>query len=230
MAEQAAGGGPEPGRDGYDAAEIGALAHLYRAEVYRSTMWRQRLDITTNWAVATTGLALSISFSSREASPLPLILVGLLVLVFVLFEARRYRLYNLFRARCRLMESHLHAPLLRGAGARMDGRWNTLLADDYLIPHFHISLVRALGRRLRKNYGYILGVQAVSYYGKLAIHPEAIATLGQLYERAAIGPIPGEAVVLAGVAFHGAWIALALVTLRIERRYRRDKDTLTGMA
>ncbi|MGB2073790.1 MAG: DUF2270 domain-containing protein, partial [Henriciella sp.] len=31
------------------SSEAGALAHLYRAEVYRSTTWRQRLDATTNW-------------------------------------------------------------------------------------------------------------------------------------------------------------------------------------
>jgi hypothetical protein len=31
-------------------AEIGAIAHLYRGEIYRSTVWRTRLDSTTNWA------------------------------------------------------------------------------------------------------------------------------------------------------------------------------------
>ena len=36
-----------------DAAEIGALAHLWRGEVYRSTVWRVRFDNTTNWAVVT---------------------------------------------------------------------------------------------------------------------------------------------------------------------------------
>jgi nucleotide-binding universal stress UspA family protein len=61
----------------FSAAEIGALAHLYRGEVYRSTVWRTRLDSTTNWAVVTTGIALSATFSSAEASPLPMVLVGL---------------------------------------------------------------------------------------------------------------------------------------------------------
>jgi uncharacterized membrane protein len=81
----------------FSAAEIGALAHLYRGEVYRSTVWRTRLDSSTNWAVVTTGIALSATFSSAEASPLPLVLVGLLVSVFLLFEARRYRYFNVWR-------------------------------------------------------------------------------------------------------------------------------------
>ena len=35
----------------FDAASTGALSHLFRAEVYRSTVWRSRLDTTTNWVV-----------------------------------------------------------------------------------------------------------------------------------------------------------------------------------
>jgi Predicted integral membrane protein (DUF2270) len=73
----------------FDTAEITALSHLYRGEMYRSTVWRTRLDATTNWAVVTTGLALSLTFSSEAASPLPLVLVGLLVAVFLLIEGRR---------------------------------------------------------------------------------------------------------------------------------------------
>ena len=49
-------------------AEIGAIAHLYRGEIYRSTVWRTRLDSTTNWAVVTTGIALSATFSTPTAS------------------------------------------------------------------------------------------------------------------------------------------------------------------
>src|SRR5688572_30202818 len=81
----------------FGAAEIGALAHLYRGEVYRSTAWRTRLDTTTNWAVVTTGIALSATFSGADASPLPIVLVGLLVVVFLLLEARRYRYFDLWR-------------------------------------------------------------------------------------------------------------------------------------
>jgi uncharacterized membrane protein len=211
----------------FDSAELGALAHLYRGEVYRSTIWRQRLDHTTNWAVVTTGLALSLTYAGPQASPLPLILVGLLVVVFLLFEARRYRYFNVWRARCRLMETDLYAPMLRGEGVRRDGKWNTLLANDYDRPHFHISAVRSIGRRLRKNYAYILSVQAVAYYGKLAIHPDAATSVAEFLDRAAVGPIPGLMVVLAGVAFHGGWIVLALVTLQIERRARSGRKLIS---
>src|SRR5436309_12771113 len=83
----------------FNAADITALAHLYRGELYRSTVWRTRLDATTNWAVVTTGLALSLTFSSEAASPLSLVLVGLLVAVFLFIEGRSYSYFALWRMR-----------------------------------------------------------------------------------------------------------------------------------
>jgi uncharacterized membrane protein len=205
----------------FSTAEMGMIAHLYRGEVYRSTIWRSRLDNTTNWAVVTTGIALSLSYHSTNASPLPLILVGLLLVFFLLLESRRYRYFNVWRARCRLMETEMISPLLLGKGVALDGKWNTLLSDDYRRPHFHISFLRAVGRRLRKNYSYILAVQAVAYIGKLLIHPGPLNSFSEFFQRAAIGAIPGEVVIFVGVLFHCCWLMLAFVTFMIERRYRR---------
>ena len=139
----------------FDAATIGALAHLYRGEVYRSTIWRTRLDNTTNWAVVILGIALSVTFSSREASPLPLLLAGVLSIVFLIFEARRYRYFNVWRARARWLERNFYAPMLRGEELKADNHWTKVLANDYCEPRHHISLARAIGRRLRRNYIWI---------------------------------------------------------------------------
>jgi len=213
----------------FSAAEIGALAHLYRGEVYRSTVWRTRLDNSTNWAVVTTGIALSATYSSSGASPLPMVLVGLLVSVFLIFEARRYRYFNVWRARARLLETDFFAPMLKGEGGRRDARWTELLAKDYVHPRYHISFARALGRRLRRTYAWIFVIQAIAYYSKLAIHPEPLATVAELWQRAAIGPIPGGLVVAAGVLFHGGWAVFAIITLRIEIASRRERRSLIAM-
>jgi uncharacterized membrane protein len=212
-----------------NASEIGALAHLYRGEVYRSTVWRTRLDSSTNWAVVTTGIALSATYSSASASPLPMLLVGLLVSVFLLFEARRYRYFNVWRACARLLETDFYAPLIRGHGAKQDPGWTELLANDYLFPQYHISFARAVGRRLRRTYAWIFAIQAIAYFGKLAIHPISLSSLADLLDRAAIGPIPGEWVIGAGVLFHGGWVAVALVTWRIELSSRRSRGSLIAM-
>ena len=51
----------------FTAAEIGALAHLYRGEDYRSTNWRTRLDTSANWAIVLTG----VSFPQRSPRRTP---------------------------------------------------------------------------------------------------------------------------------------------------------------
>jgi uncharacterized membrane protein len=216
-------------------AEIGALAHLYRGELYRSTVWRTRLDATTNWAVVSTGLALSLTFSGASASPLPLVLVGLLVAVFLHTEARRYRFFDFWRVRAHILETQFFGPILRGHGVQTGNGWNEILYQDYLRPRLHITYWDALGRRLRRNYGWIFAIQAVSYLGKLLIHPVPIASLDELWERAMIGPIPGQLALLAGLAFHTGWMAIAVMTLKSGRgkgqsRTLPEKDCVLELA
>jgi len=210
-------------------AEIGALAHLYRGEVYRSTVWRTRLDHTTNWAVVTLGIALSLAYSSNEASPLPLVLVGILIFAFLGFEARRYRYFNVWRARARWIETHFFAPMLRGENISRHQNWQEVLAADYCEPVYHISYVQALGRRLRRNYAWIFAIQAIAYYGKIAIHPTPIATWEHLWERTTVGPIPGRLMVLCGILFYGALIALGLTTLHLDRTKHRGRPASVTM-
>lgn len=210
---------------GFGPAELGALAHLYRGEVYRSTVWRTRLDATTNWAVVATGIALSLTFSSPEASPLPLVLVGLLIALFLSVEARRYRFFDFWRIRAHILELHLFGPILRGEGVRLDNGWNQTLYQDYLRPTLHISFLDAVGRRLRRNYGWIFLIQATSYVGKLLIHPEPVANFHEFLARATIGPIPGGYVLAAGLAFHCTWIIIALAAFAFGRRGRRPPPT-----
>lgn len=217
------------GADDFNTAQVGAIAHLYRGEVYRSTMWRTRLDNTTNWAVVTTGIALSLTFSGPYASALPMALVGAVVVVFLLFEARRYRYFNVWRARARLIETEFYAPLLHGSGIHIDSGWNDLLAEEYRKPEYHISLARAIGRRLRRNYAWILGIQVLAYYSKLAIHPTPVLGLYDFTERAAIGPIPGELVMITGALFHGGWIVFAMVTWKLDLNVRRRRRSQVAM-
>ena len=192
------------------SAELGALAHLYRGEIYRSTVWRTRLDTSTNWAVVTLGVALSITFSSPSASPLPLVLVGILVLLFLMLESRRYRYFNVWRARARWLEKHLFVPMLKDGDLHMERGWQDVLAEDYWRPHYHIGFMTAVGRRIRRNYLWILLIQTVSYIGKLIVHPTPLTTVEQFWRRADVGPIPGELVAAAGVIYVGIWFGIAL--------------------
>lgn len=208
---------PEFASPEFTSADIAALAQLYRGELYRSTVWRTRLDTTTNWAVVTTGLALSLTFATPEASPLPLVLVGLLVAVFLAIEARRYRFFDFWRIRAHILEVNFFGPILLGHGLTFANRWNEILCLDYLNPQLHITFREAVGRRLRHNYGWIFLIQVIAYAGKLVIHPEPAEDFAMVLERARIGPLPGALVLLGGVVFHGGWMAIAFSTMRSRR-------------
>lgn len=213
----------------FDSADVGALAHLYRGEVYRSTIWRTRLDNTTNWSVVTLGIALSVTYANPAASPLPLLLVGILICMFLILESRRYRFFNVWRARCRWIETKFYAPMLYRSCRPEPGDWQDVLADDYLKPQYHIGFWRAMGRRLRRNYMWIFGFQAVAYCGKIIIHPTPLTTFGAFMERMAIGPFPGLAVLAFGVVFHGSWITLAVWTHLRDHSKHGSRDSVGGM-
>ena len=88
----------------------------------------------------------------------------------------------------------------------------------------------ALPARLASSRQHTADLRHPSHclYGKLAI-TQLLTTFAELWERAAIGPIPGGAVVAAGVLFHGGWAVFAFVTLRIEIASRRERRTLIAM-
>jgi uncharacterized membrane protein len=207
----------------FSAAEIGALAHLYRGEVYRSTVWRTRLDTTTNWSVVTLGVALSITYSSPEASPLPLVLVGVLILLFLTLEARRYRFFNVWRARARWIERHFYAPMLMEGDQKTERQWQATLAEDYRNPKYHISYMVAVARRVRSNYLWILLIQTLAYIGKLLVHPTPVSSLSAFVNRADIGPFPGELVLMAGAVYIAAGIGLVLWVNGVDRKRNKDR-------
>ena len=206
----------------YGAAEIGALAHLYRGEMYRSTVWRTRLDTTSNWAVVTTGIALSVTFSSVQATPLPIVLISFLLAAFLLFEARRYQYFDIWNTRVRVVESCFYDPILCGTHTHEDNDWNEVLAADLRRLRLHMSLLDAVGLRLRRNYGWIFAIQIVSYWSKIAVHPTPLASFNDLWERTAVGPVPGQAVLTVGVLFYLGLLSIGIITFHPYRRVTRD--------
>ncbi|WP_108661404.1 DUF2270 domain-containing protein [Acuticoccus kandeliae] len=222
-------GVPEGTRRDLNAAEIGALAHLYRGEVYRSTVWRTRLDTTTNWAVVTLGVALSITFASPEASALPLILVGILIHFFLVLEARRYRYFNVWRARCRWMEKHFFAPMLVDGDVHLEEGWQNTLANDYWHPRYHVSLMVSIGRRIRRNYFWILLIQTAAYCGKLLVHPQPVTSFAEFVDRATIGPLSGAVVVTLGLVYCGVWGGVAYWSWNDDRRRAAARADSTAM-
>src|SRR5262245_1783976 len=190
-----------------------AMVHLYRGEVGRANTWRTRLDGTTNWAVLTTGATLSFAFSSDKNTHVMILINSLLISYFMYIEARRYMFYDLWRSRVRLMETEFFAEMLTPEREEELENWRQILANDLLHPRFSITLWEALGRRLRRNYIWLFAVLVISWLVKIVIHPATPHSWGELYARAAIGPIPAWLVLLAGVVFNAFVFALAITSI-----------------
>ncbi len=189
-----------------------SLVHFYRGELARSNTWRTRLDATTNWAVITTGAALTFAFSAAENTPIVILITTLLALLFNFIEARRYRYYELWTYRVRLMEKNYFAGLL-APGERRDPDWEARLTDSLRRPGFPITLLEAFGRRYRRNYAPLFLILALSWAVKVSIHPTPVASWAEFLGRASIGAIPGWVALAVGVVFNVALIALGLFTV-----------------
>jgi uncharacterized membrane protein len=187
-----------------------AMVHLFRAEVTRANVWRQRLDTTTNWAVVTTGAAITIAFSQATHHGV-ILLNTLLVTLFLYTEARRYRYYELWSYRVRLMETDFYAAMLVPP-FHPAADWAESLAETLLHPDFPISMWEAFGRRLRRNYLWIYLILALAWLAKTFVLPSPAATWQMVLQQASIGPIPGLFVLAFGVIFNGLLIWVGLLT------------------
>jgi uncharacterized membrane protein len=188
-----------------------AMVHFYRAEVQRSNTWRTRLDTTTNWAVITTGAGLSFALSDPTHHYTVILLNILLVTLFLWIEARRYRYYELWSYRVRLMEiDYFAAMLVPPFAPRAD--WAENLSRSLLAPRFPVSMLEAVGRRCRRNYIWMFVVLDVALAMKWLIYPTSAGSWPEFVGRAKLGPVPGG-VMLAGVALYtAALLAIAFGT------------------
>lgn len=180
-----------------------AMVHLYRGEVGRANTWRSRLDGTTNWAVLTMATTLSFGFGNASNTHVLMLINSLIILFFMFIEARRYRFYDLWRSRIRLIEVEFFAEMLTPGEQPIDDSWRMLLADDLLHPRFSITMWEALGRRLRRNYIWLFLVLFASWCVKVLIHPFPTRSVAELLDRIAVGPLPAWLILLAGIAFNG---------------------------
>jgi uncharacterized membrane protein len=187
-----------------------AMVHFFRAEVQRANVWRQRLDTTTNWAVVTTGAALTIAFSQNGHHGV-ILLNTLLVTLFLFIETRRYRYYELWSYRVRLMETDFYASMLVPP-FHPASDWAESLAENLLHPHFPVSFLEAFGRRYRNNYLWIYSILGLAWLAKTWLFPTMATSLPQLFQNASIGDLPGEIVLLFGILFNGSLFLIGMLT------------------
>ena len=152
------------------AEYISAMVHLYRGEQHRAQVWRQRLDMTTNWAVISVGAVLSFAFAQKQNTHVVVILGMYMLLTMLVFEARRFRFYDAWRSRVRRLEENFYVPILRRDLSSPMENWGFYVAEDLLNPSYKITFLKAMKARLVNNYSAIFFVLLTAWIIKIQIH------------------------------------------------------------
>ncbi len=191
---------------------VTAVAHFHRAEIARMAGWRDRIDRTTNWAITVVAAMLSVSLSTPTSHHGVLLFAMVIVLLLLWIEARRYRFFDVYRARVRLMERNWFAQMLAPV-PEIDTGWVRQLGEDLRRPRFLIKHREAMSRRLRRNYGWLFFILLLAWVLKVssatvqqgAVRMDLVQSFEDTVRAAALGPLPGWFVWLSLAGFY-AWL------------------------
>jgi uncharacterized membrane protein len=166
-----------------------AMVHLYRGEMNRMTVWRSRLDTTSNWAILLSTGMTTFALGS-PGIPHFILLLGLaLIGICIFIEARRFRHLLHSKWRLHVLEAHYFGGRLCPPSTGEKSSWREELAWDLERPRFTIGTFMALRMRLRSNYLLLVYFVSAVWFAKVFIHPQSAADLYEFYARLAVGEL-----------------------------------------
>lgn len=140
-----------------------AFAHLYRGEIHRMKLWRQRMDKTTHWAIISLFGILTWVFSSSDR-PHYLLLFGIVVMmIYAIIEGRRYKGYEMWHQRIRKLQKNVFSSGFN-SNTHTDNDWQSELADSYAEPSPNITTKEAVIHRFKRVYGYLISILLMSWF------------------------------------------------------------------
>ncbi len=200
----------------FEQSYVNAMSHFYRGELGRIMVWRQRLDATTTWAITSTTTIFSLAFTLRDVPHIIFIFNIAIVWMLLWIEARRYRFYDAFRARVRMLEAHFLVPMVMENKEMLQGEWKKLVCEDLILPTFKISKFEALARRLKRNYAFIFIIIQVAWITKIYLHASPrIDSWASFYRALSVGHIPAWFV---ASLFIASLVSVIGITAYISRR------------
>ncbi|MBP2559079.1 putative membrane protein [Neorhizobium galegae] len=199
------------------AEKANVIIHYYRGELGRMTSWRDRIDRTTNWAITVVAALLSVSLSTPTSHHGVVLFAMLLISLLLLIEARRYRFFDVYRARVRKLERHYFAQALYPQ-ADLKPDWAQAIATSLRNPCFLISYREALFRRVRRNYVWMYAILLMAWLLKISTpkllpndsQADVVFSWPEAVNNAALGPLPGWSVIALVAVLYAAVIFSAL--------------------
>ena len=191
---------------------INTMVHYYRGELARMAGWRDRIDRTSNWAITVVAALLSVSLSTPTSHHGVLLFAMLLVTLMLLIEARRYRFFDVYRARVRQLERFYFAEILCPRG-QLALDWAEPIAKSLRKPEFLITYSDAARRRLRRNYCWMYLILLLAWALKISSSTmqtqagsgkDIALAFEHVVANAALGPVPGAVVLVCVALFYAA--------------------------
>lgn len=198
---------------------VSTMSHYHRAEIARMAGWRDRLDRTTNWALTVAAAMLSVSLSTPTSHHGVVLFAMLLTLLLLWIEARRYRFFDVYRARVRQFERYYFAQIF-SPQADFASNWLLILGETLRAPKFLISQRVAFARRLQRNYLYIFLLLLAAWVLKISTpklqdtgpRTDFVHSVFEIIRNATLGPLPGTVVVGVVALFYAILIYIAVST------------------
>jgi uncharacterized membrane protein len=195
---------------------VTTMSHFYRGEISRIMAWRARLDATTTWAITTTTTIFTVAFSFRDVPHIIFFFNICIVSIMLWIEARRYRFYDAFRARVRMLEAHFLVPMVAQNTQMLHGEWEKLVCEDLLLPSFKISKLEAVGRRMKRNYIFIYLVILAAWVAKIFMHAQTpIQSASAFYRALAVHGLPSWSV---AILFLVTFCSVMAITFYVARK------------
>ncbi|CDZ72267.1 Uncharacterized conserved protein UCP01500 [Neorhizobium galegae bv. orientalis] len=199
------------------AEKANVIIHYYRGELGRMTSWRDRIDRTSNWSITVVAALLSVSLSTPTSHHGVVLFAMLLISLLLLIEARRYRFFDVYRARVRKLERHYFAQALYPQ-ADLKPDWAQAIATSLRNPCFLISYREALFRRVRRNYVWMYVILLMAWLLKISTpkllpndtQADVVFSWSEAVSNAALGPLPGWSVIALVAVLYAAVIFSAL--------------------
>ncbi len=145
------------------SSDATVMAHFYRGELGRMTAWRERFDRTTHWGIITTTGIVTFAWTHEETSHFFFLLANVMLYLLLTIEARRYRFYDAYRGRVRILESHFIFPVVTATPENPRSKWRRQLGGDLIMPSLKVSFFEALSRRLLRNYVWLFLITLVAW-------------------------------------------------------------------
>ena len=142
----------------------------------------------------------------------------------LVIESRRYRFFDVYRARVRRLERSYYAQVFSPAADMNEDDWARVLAEDLRRPMFRMSQGQAFARRLRRNYIWMFLILLLAWL--LKISSPKMQSVGTPIEftlapevwvsNATVGPIAGWLGIAGVGVFYGGLLYAALRPFKAE--------------